>query len=661
MRRQVAFAAFAYLCLLRWSTLALAQVQPKDAEPLVKQANAAVLGQLPFAKRQDFEDARRGFVATVPDLIVRGTDDREVWNLRDYAFLLQDTAPATVNPSLWRQAQLNYVNGLFKVTDGLYQIRGFDLANMTIVEGRRGLIVIDPLTTVEVAQAALSLYFQHRPKRAIVAVVYTHSHADHFGGVKGVISDQDVASGKTEVIAPAGFLESAENEYILAGTAMSRRAQYQFGPLLPKGERSQVDAGLGKVTARGTRSLIAPTELIQKPLEKRTIDGVDIVFQLVPGSEAPAEMHLYFPKLKTLDIAENATHTLHNLLPFRGTVVRDANAWSGYLNQALDQFGRDAQILIAQHHWPTWGNDRVTDLLRKQRDLYKYLHDQTLRLINQGLTPTEIAETLRLPPSLSNEWYARDYYGTVSHNAKAIYQKYLGWYDANPANLNPLPPAAGGKKFVEYMGGATAVMQRARADFNQGQYRWVAQVMSQVVFAEPDNREARELAADAYEQLGYLAESATWRNAYLFGAWELRNGVPTAPPAPFVAPDVLKALPVEALFDYMGVRINGTRAQGRRIVSNWIFTDSRQRFVLNLENGALTYVANTQSTQATVTLTLVRETLAAVLLGEKTFGQAAQAGAIAVGGDADELKELAGLMDDFQAMFEIVEPKRKVR
>ena len=647
MRRQVAFAAFASLCLLRWSTLALAQVQPKDAEPLVKQANAAVLGQLPFAKRQDFEDARRGFVATVPDLIVRGTGDHEVWNLRDYAFLQQDTAPATVNPSLWRQAQLNYVNGLFKVTDGLYQIRGFDLANMTIVEGRRGLIVIDPLTTVEVAQAALSLYFQHRPKRDIVAVVYTHSHADHFGGVKGVISDQDVASGKTEVIAPAGFLESAENEYILAGTAMSRRAQYQFGPLLPKGERSQVDAGLGKVTARGTRSLIAPTVLIQKPLEKRTIDGVDIVFQLVPGSEAPAEMHLYFPKLKTLDIAENATHTLHNLLPFRGTVVRDANAWSGYLNQALDQFGRDAQILIAQHHWPTWGNDRVTNLLRKQRDLYKYLHDQTLRLINQGLTPTEIAETLRLPPSLSNEWYARDYYGTVSHNAKAIYQKYLGWYDANPANLNPLPPAAGGKKFVEYMGGATAVMQRARADFNQGQYRWVAQVMSQVVFAEPDNREARELAADAYEQLGYLAESATWRNAYLFGAWELRHGVPTAPPAPFVAPDVLKALPVEALFDYMGVRINGTRAQGRRIVSNWIFTDSRQRFVLNLENGALTYVANTQSTQATVTLTLVRETLAAVLLGEKTFGQAAQAGAIAVGGDADQLKELAGLMDDF--------------
>ena len=347
------------------------------------------------------------------------------------------------------------------------------------------------------------------------------------------------------------------------------------------------------------------------------------------------------------------------MLPFRGTVVRDANAWSGYLNEAIDQFGHDAQILIAQHHWPTWGNDRVIDLLRKQRDFYKYLHDQTLRLINQGLTPTEIAEALRLPPSLSNEWYARDYYGTVSHNAKAIYQKYLGWYDANLANLNPLLLTEGGKKFVEYMGGAAAVIERACEDFAHGQYRWVAQVMSQVVFAEPGNRAARELAADAYEQLGYLAESATWRNAYLFGAWELRNGVPTIPPAPFVAPDVLKALPVDALFNYMGVRINGARAQATRMVSNWIFTDSGQRFVLTLENGALTHVTNQQSAQADVTLTLARATLTAVLLGEQTFGQAAQAGAITVGGNAARLNELSGVMDDFRAMFEIVEPKRK--
>ena len=662
MRRQMTFVvALASICVLRWSTLALAQIQPKEAEPAVQRANADVLRQLPFASRQDFEDAWRGFVGTVPDLIVKGANDRDVWNLRDYAFLRQDHAPVSVNPSLWRQAQLNYVNGLFKVTDGLYQIRGFDIANMTVVEGRRGVIIIDPLMTVESAKAALGLYFQHRPKRPIVAVVYSHSHSDHFGGVKGVISEQDVASGRTQVIAPAGFLESAVSEYVIAGNAQNRRAQYQFGLLLRKGERSQIDAGLGKVTARGTRSLIAPTILIQKRLENRTIDGVEIVFQLAPGSEAPAEMHLYFPKLKTLDIAENATHNLHNLLPFRGAAVRDANAWSGYLNDALEHFGRGAQILIAQHHWPTWGNDRVTDLLRKQRDLYKVLARSDAAADQSRTDSDRDRRNARLPPSLSNEWYARDYYGTVSHNAKAIYQKYLGWYHANPANLNPLPPTESGKKLVEYMGGEAAVIQRAREDFKQGQYRWVAQIMSQVVFAAPDNREARELAADAYEQLGYLAESATWRNAYLVGAWELRNGVPTVPAAPSVPPEVLRALPVGALFDYLAVRINGTRAQGKRFVSNWIFTDSRQRFVLSLENGTLTQVANRQSEEARVTLTLTREVLSAVLVGEKTFGQAAQAGAITLAGDPDGLNELAELIDDFESTFEIVEPKRKAR
>src|SRR5262245_3430781 len=321
MRHQLALLALTSIWVLRSPTSAFAQIQPKEAEPAVQQANADVLRQLPFANRQDFEDAHRGFVGTVPDLIIRGSDERDVWSLHDYAFLQEDTAPATVNPSLWRQAQLNYVNGLFKVTEGLYQIRGFDIANMTIVEGRHGLIVIDPLTTVEVAKAALGLYFQHRPKRAIVAVVYTHSHSDHFGGVRGVISDEDVAAGRTQVIAPAGFLEAAVTEYIIAGNAMSRRAQYQFGPLLSKGERSQVDAGLGKVTARGTRSLIAPTVLIQKRMDVKTIDGVEIMFQLAPGSEAPAEMHLYFPKLKTLDIAENPTHNLNNTRPLRGAAV----------------------------------------------------------------------------------------------------------------------------------------------------------------------------------------------------------------------------------------------------------------------------------------------------------------------------------------------------
>lgn len=630
----------------------------KDAEPPVRQANAAVRQQLRFGDRQDFEDATRGLIAAVPDLIVKGPGDRDVWNLGDYSFLQRDDPPATVNPSLWRQAQLNALNGLFKVTERVYQVRGFDASNMTLVETRTGLIVIDPLFSMEVARAALDFYYQHRPKKPVVAVIYTHSHTDHYGGVKGVVSDEDVASGRAKVISPSGFMESAVSESVTAGSAMGRRALYQFGSLLPRGERGHVDDGLGKAVSRGTRSLIAPTDVIVKNLDRRTIDGVQIVFQLVPGSEAPAEMHLYLPQMRVLDVAENATHTLHNLLPFRGAEVRDAKAWSRYLSDALEQFGDDAQILIAQHHWPTWGNERLKEVLRKQRDLYKYLHDQTVRLLNQGHTPNEIAEELTLPATLANQWYARDYYGTASHNVKAIYQKYLGWYDANPAHLNPLPPVDGAKKYVEYMGGAAAVIERAREDFRQGNYRWVAEVMNHVVFADPGNRDARELAANAYEQLGYLAESSTWRNAYLVAALELRNGAPKIPSVPFVAPYVLKSLSLDMVFDSVAVRINGPRAADKRLIVNWNFSDVGQQFVLNLENAALTYVKGKQAKNADATVTLTRDTLDAILLQLRTVAAASQAGEIKIEGDSTKVTELLGLMDEFDSAFEIVEPKR---
>lgn len=649
--------ALLLLCAALWPFPVHAQL-PRDAEPAVRQANAAVAQRLPFENRQDFEDATRGLVASVPDLVVKGSAGRDAWNLRDYGFLRQDDAPPTVNPSLWRQAQLNNLNGLFKVTDGLYQVRGFDISTMTIVEGATGVIVIDPLLSVEVAQAALDLYYQHRPKKPVTAVIYTHSHADHFGGVKGVVTDQDVAAGRAQVIAPSGFLEFAVSENVIAGNAMRRRALYQFGSLLPRRARGHVDAGLGKADSRGARSLIAPTDVIVKNLETRTIDGVEIVFQLAPSSEAPAEMHLYFPSMKVLNLAENATHTLHNLLPFRGAEVRDASAWSRYLSDALEQFGETTEILIAQHHWPTWGNARVTDLLRKQRDLYKFLHDQTLRMMNQGYTPNEIAEELKLPASLANEWYARDYYGTVSHNAKAIYQKYLGWYDANPAHLNPLPPVEAGRKFVEYMGGAAAAIRRAREDFTQGNYRWVAEVMNHVVFADPDNREARELVASAYEQLGYLAESATWRNAYLVAAYELRNGVPQIPRGPLLSPDVLKALPLSMVFDYLGVRMNGPRAAGKRIVTNWHFSDVQQRFAVTLDNAALTYVTGTQAKDAAATLTLTRAAFDTILLQQQTLARARQNGLIEIEGETAKVLELLGLMDDFDPAFAVVEPKR---
>ena len=494
----------------------------------------------------------------------------------------------------------------------------------------------------------------------MLAVVYTHSHSDHYGGVKGVTTDADVASGRTKVIAPAGFMDAVVSESVIAGNAMARRVQYQFGSPLPRGARGNVDAGLGKNDSRGAggRSLIAPTDSIVQPIDTRVIDGVAITFQLAPASEAPAEMHLYFPQSHVLDTAENATHNLHNLLPLRGTEVRDANRWSKYLTAALERFGGDAQVLIAQHHWPVWGNDRVTDRLRTQRDLYKYVHDQSVRMMNQGFAPSEIAEALTLPPGLEREWSARGYYGTLSHDAKAVYQKYLGWYDGNPATLNLLPPADEGKKYVEYMGGAAAVVAKARADFTAGQYRWVAAVMNRVVFAEPRNAEARALAADAFEQLGYLAESATWRNAYLLGAQELRQGPPESRRRATVDPDMLHAMPIELVFDYLATSVNAPRAAAARLVVNWRFTDTRESLASTLDHAALTYVVGKEAAGADATVTLTRPVFEAAILKQRTLADALQGGELTISGTAGRLSDLMGLFDDFDPGFAIVEPRR---
>jgi len=622
---------------------------PRAAEPSVRASNRAVRSELPFADRQDFDDAMRGFVATVPNAA----------NPQQYQFL-QGDAPDTVNPSLWRLAQLNAIHGLFKVVDGLYQVRGFSLANMTIVEGRTGVIVIDPLSTVASAKEGLDLYFAHRPKRPVVAVIYTHSHSDHYGGAKGVATEADVRAGRTKVYAPAGFLEAAVSESVIAGNAMGRRAQFQFGAPLPRGPQGNVDAGLGKIDSRGFpgRSIIAPTDSITLPVEPRTIDGVAITFHLAPASEAPAEMHLYFPQLKVLDTAENATHTLHNLLPLRGTEVRDAKGWSKYLGDALDRFGAGTDIVIAQHHWPVWGHDNAVRHLEQQRDLYKYVHDQTVRMMNQGMAPTEIAETLRLPAGLEDVWAARGYYGTLSHDSKAVYQKYLGWYDGNPAVLNALPPEPAAKKYVEYMGGSQAIIAKARDDFRQGNYRWVAQVMDQVVYAEPSNTEARALAADAFEQLGYLAESATWRNAYLLGARELRNGVPQARPRQALDAEFIDAMPVPLVFDYLGTTLNGPRAEHATMVLNWTFTDTKESLVSTLDHAALTYVPGKTSARADASVTTTRAVFNAVVLRQRTFADAQQQGVLTVIGNAARLTELMSYFDDFDPAFNIVEPRR---
>jgi len=634
---------------------------PKDASPITAALNRAVLDALPFADTQDFDDARQGFVASLPEVEIKNDQGRVVWTLRDYSFLADEHAPATVNPSLWRLARLNLNHGLFQVTDRIYQIRGFDISNMTLIEGDRGLIVVDPLMSTEVARAGLELYTQHRGPRPIVAVIYSHSHTDHYGGVRGVVDERDVSAGRVEVWAPDRFMQEVVSETVLAGTAMVRRAQFQFGPTLPKGPRGQVDTGLGKATSRGTVTLIAPTRIITEPVETHRIDGIEIVFQLTPETEAPAEMHMFHPGLRALNLAENATHNLHNIYPIRGAQARDANAWAKYLNEALDRFGPHADVAFAQHHWPVWGNARVRDFLGRQRDLYKYLHDQTARLMNHGYKAAEIAERLALPTSLSATWHVRGYYGTLSHNAKSVYQRYIGWYDANPANLNPLPPVERGRKYVEYMGGADAAIRRAREDFARGEYRFVAEAMSHVVFADPANTEARQLGADALEQLGYAAESATWRNAYLLGALELRQGVPGAVARAPVSPDVVRAMSLDLFFDYLGVRINGEKAEGRHIVVNWVFSDLDRSYVANLEHSALTYLADRRSERADATVTLERAALNRLVLRDVAFADAVEHGLVRVEGNADKVAELFALLDDFYLMFEVVEPKRESR
>ncbi len=631
---------------------------PQDATPVTRARQRAALETLPFDDTRDFEDAARGFVATLPEVEIKNAQGRVVWSLRDYAFLARAEAPPTVNPSLWRQARLNLHHGLFQVTERVYQVRGFDLSNMTLIEGERGVIVVDPLISTEVARAGLDLYRAHRGDRPVTAVIYSHSHTDHYGGVRGVLDEAEVAAGLVPVVAPARFMEEVVSEAVLAGTAMIRRGQFQFGPTLPKGPRGQVDAGLGKGTSRGTVTLIPPTVTIAEPIETHRLDGVEIVFQLTPETEAPAEMHMFYPALRALNLAENATHNLHNLYPIRGAQVRDANAWAKYIDEARDRFGRGADVAFAQHHWPVWGTERVQEFLAAQRDLYKFLHDQTVRLMNHGFKAAEIAERLALPRGLAATWHVRGYYGTLSHNSKSVYQRYLGWYDANPASLDPLPPVERGGKYVEYMGGVAAALARAREDYARGEYRFVAEVMSHLVFADPANREARRLGADALEQMGYAAEAATWRNAYLLGALELRQGRPDTTARAPVSPDLVRGMTLDLFFDYLAVRLNGERAEGERSVLNWVFPDLDRRYVLTLQNCALTYLAERQAERPDATITLARPVLDRLVLRELTIDAALAQGLATIAGDPKPVVRLFGLLDDFALMFDVIEPRR---
>lgn len=607
----------------------------------------------------EFENAQRGFIGTIPDAEILDSKGRPVWTLKDYAFL-DDIEPAsTVHPNLWRQARLNMHHGLFKVTERVYQVRGFDVANVSFIEGDTGVIVIDPLTVAETAAAAIALYRKHRGERPVTALIYTHSHADHYGGARGALDEADAHARHVPIIAPRGFMWHTVSENVIAGNAMMRRGMFQSGLSLPKHVCGQVDCGIGKAVPMGTGTLIPPTMTIENEVETHVIDGVKIVFHLALESEAPSEMFMHFPELRALNTAEIGVQTMHNLCPLRGAEVRDPRMWSRYLDEALDRYAPTADVVFAQHNWPTWGNERIRTYLRQQRDLYKYLHDQTVRLMNHGLTGIEVAEALTLPESIAKTWANRGFYGTLSHNVRAVVQRYLGWYDGNPAHLHLLPPELAGPRYIAYMGGADTVLDKARADFARGEYRWVAEVTNHLVFADPANQAARALCADALEQLGFAAESSTWRNAYLLGAQELRKGAPRIRRR-HVSRDLVSALPIELLLDYLAVRLNSEKADGMQISIEWTHADTGETWAMRLENATMTYLPGESRGKPDARLSLTRAGLAALQTGDGTLAQnlaqLVEHGTIAVEGDLAGVIKLFEMFEEFDPMFNVVEP-----
>lgn len=641
-----------------WSVPGLtAEDLRKDAAVATQAANDQLLKDLPFADKTDFDNAHRGFIAALPAAPIKGEAGNLIWDPQKYGFIKEgEKAPATVNPSLWRQAQLINVSGLFKVADGIYQVRNLDLSNMTIIEGKEGITVVDPLVSAETAKIGLDLYYKHEGNKPVKAVIYTHSHVDHYGGVRGIVDEADVKAGKVKVYAPEGFMEAAVAENIMAGNVMSRRASYMYGNLLPADEKGQVGAGLGTTTSAGTVTLIAPTDIISKTGQKESIDGLTYEFLMAPGSEAPSEMLWYIEEKKAISAAEDATHTLHNTYSLRGAKIREPLPWSKYLNQALSMWGDKAEIMFAQHHWPTWGNKEVTTLLKSQRDLYRYINDETLRLANMGYTRDEIAEQFKLPDTLANTWANRGYYGSISHNVKATYVLYLGWFDGNPATLHELTPTESAKKYVVFMGGADEVLKKAKASYDKGEYRWVAQVVKHVVFADPDNKAARELEADALEQMGYQAESGPWRNFYLTGAKELRSGVTQLPTPNTASPDTVRAMSLDMFFDYLAVRLNGPKSGAAKAVLNFDFGDTGGKYKVELENGVLNHTANVEASDADTTVALSRDTLNNLILKQSTLDKAIAAGDVKVSGDGEMLKEVLGYLDNFEFWFNIVTP-----
>lgn len=628
---------------------------PKGATQATRDQQQKVRDYLPFAEDQrSFEQAKRGFIATLDPLtIVRDRDGSVVYDLTKFDFLKQP-APDTVNPSLWRQAQLNAEHtGLFEVCDGIYQVRSFDLANMTLIRGETGWIIIDPLTASETSAAALQLANDHLGERPVVGVIITHSHIDHFGGILGVVSPEEVASGAVPVIAPPEFAREALAENVLAGNVMGRRATYMYGNLLKPAVDGFVSCGLGASLALGSTGFIAPNDTITATGETRRIDGIDIDFQLTMGTEAPAEMVFYFPQFKALCMSEITSHHLHNVYTPRGAQVRDALAWAAQIDESIDRYANQLEIQFASHHWPIWGQAEAREYLEKQRDLYKYIHDQTLRLANHGLTKEEIADQLTLPDSLGKEFYNRDYYGTVNHNCRAVYVRYLGEFSGNPTSLNPLPPAAAAQGYVEFMGGADEVVAKAKVSFSNNQFQWVCEVLQHVVNVEPGHVEARALLADALEQLGYQSESGPWRNFYLCGALELREGVPTGSPVR-VSAGMAKGMPLADLYKAMAVRLNSESATDVNLSLNLNFTDLESTHLLQINRSVLHGWENRSADKPDATLTMSSLRFKELMLGAVDAATLLSQNELGVEGDIQALQVLPSLFDQFIRRFPIM-------
>ncbi|MFF2052933.1 alkyl/aryl-sulfatase [Leifsonia sp. NPDC058194] len=623
-------------------------MQQKDPTPSIEAAHRGLSDSLPFADTADFDAVERGFLGTLDDPAIRNEAGEVVWDASTYDFV-QGEAPGTVNPSLWRQSKLVARHGLFEVVEGLYQVRGLDLSVMSFIESDSGVIAVDPLISAETAKAALALYRKHRGDRPLVAVVFTHSHIDHFGGVLGIVDPADPDSPRVDIIAPHGFLEHAIAENVYAGTAMARRAGYMYGAALDRGPSGQVGAGLGQTTSTGTPGILVPTIDVRDTGETHTIDGVEFEFQMAPNTEAPSEMHFYLPRYRALCMAENATHTLHNLLTLRGALVRDPHVWSRYLSEAIERYGDRADVLFTSHHWPTWGGDRIVHFLGVQRDLYGYLHDQTLRQLNKGLTGAEIAEDFRMPPALEAEWSTRGYYGSVSHNVKAIYQRYMGWFDGNPARLWPHPPQAQAERYVAAIGGVERVIELAQQAFDEGDFRWAATLLDHAVFADAGNAAAKTLYADTLEQLGYGAENGTWRNFFLSGATELREGN-FGTPTTTDAPAILAQLSPEQIFDAVSITVDGPKAWDLDLAFDVTFTDLGRSFHITLRNGVLIYVEKEPDGTTPLRLSLSKPRFLRLAGGDTTSD------GLAVEGDLGILDQLTAVLDAGDPDFEIVLP-----